>query len=138
MVEEGNLFQHATNPTGFRGEQQSCLKLVFTNEEDMIDKIGELPPIGKSDHVCQIWEMTVRELMFRNTTVLRRNLKRENWVNIKRDLQELAREPGGSPNDMNERLVAVINDTKAKDVPLCRPRSTKYRLPWMKNAGIKA
>ena len=84
VIEETNMFQHATGPTRFRGDQRSCLDLVFTNEKDMVDGVGELPPIRKSDHACQKWKMTVSEVIFRNTSVLRRNFKRANWANIKR------------------------------------------------------
>ena len=136
-IEETNLFQHATNPSRFRGEQHSCLDLIFTNEEGMIDEVAELPPIGKSDHICQKWDLIVSEVVFRNTAFLRRNFKRANWVNIKKDLRELEIEPMDSPNDINEKLVTLLNKTKAMNVPQCRPRSTKYRLPWMRNAGIK-
>ena len=66
-IEDLHLFQHATNPTRFRGEQQSCLDLIFTNERDMVEEVGDLPPIGKSDHVCQKWEVIIGEVIFRNT-----------------------------------------------------------------------
>ena len=137
VIEEMDLFQHATEPTRFRGVQQSCLDLVFSNEEDMIDEVGELPPIGKSDHVCQRWELKVSEVIFRNTAILRRNFKRANWDAIRNDLQEHKAEDNDSPSIMNDKLVALLNDSKARNVPLCRPKSIKYRLPWMKNAGIR-
>lgn len=137
LIEELNLFQHAREPTRFRGEQRSCLDLVFSNEEAMVDEVGELPPIGKSDHVCQKWEVTVDEVLFRNTTVLRRNFKRANWENIKRDMHNFEAEPSDTANSLNEKLVAKINESKTRNVPLCRPRSLKYRLPWMRNARIK-
>ena len=60
VVEQLNIFQHSRNMTRFRGTQSSCLDLVFTNEEDMIEEILELPPIGKSDHACQKWELIVK------------------------------------------------------------------------------
>ena len=88
MIEDIGLFQHATSPTRFRGTQQSCLDLVFTNEDEMIDKVDELPPLGKSDHACQKWELSLGEIIFRNTEVPRRNFKRANWDNIKNDLRE--------------------------------------------------
>ena len=63
MIEDLNLYQHAINPTRFRGEQQSCLDLIFTNEESMVE-VGELPPIGKSDHICQKWNLVVSEVNY--------------------------------------------------------------------------
>ena len=85
-IDELGLFRHATKPTRFRGEQKSCLDLIFTNEEDMVEEVGDLPPIRKSDHICQRWELVVSEVTFRNTATLRRNFKKANWDNIKTDL----------------------------------------------------
>ena len=137
LIEDLSLNQHATNPTRFRGEQRSCLDLVFTNEESMVDEIRELPPIGKSDHVCQKWDLLVGEVIFRNTAVLRRNFKRADWNSIKSDVKDFQVDNEDSPSVINEKLVAMVNDTKTRNVPLCRPKSLKYRLPWMRNAGIK-
>ena len=70
VIEDLNLSQHATKPTRFRGEQKSCLDLIFTNEENMVKEVEESPPIGKSDQVCQKWGLMVEEVTFKNTTVL--------------------------------------------------------------------
>ena len=52
VVDDLFLFQHITAPTRFRpGETPSLLDLVFTNEQDMINNILHLPPLGNSDHV---------------------------------------------------------------------------------------
>ena len=39
--------------------QASMLDLVFTNEEDMVTEMKEIPPLGKSDHVGIIWRFVV-------------------------------------------------------------------------------
>ena len=45
------LTQHVQEPTRQRGsDNPSCLDLVFTNNEDLIDQIEYLAPLGKSDH----------------------------------------------------------------------------------------
>ena len=47
------LFQHITEPTRFRQEEiPNLLDLVFTNEQDMINNLSYLPPLGSSDHIC--------------------------------------------------------------------------------------
>ena len=43
-------YQHVTEPTRFRGEQESLLDLIFTKEEDDVKNIEILSPLGKSDH----------------------------------------------------------------------------------------
>jgi hypothetical protein len=47
------LFQHVKVPTRFReGQQPSCLDLIFTNEENMVDldSLNIDSPLGKSEH----------------------------------------------------------------------------------------
>ena len=116
-IEDLSLFQHATKPTRFRGEQQSCLDLIFTNEEDMVEEVSELPPIGKSDHVCQKWDLKVTEVNYRNTTVLRHNFRRANWDNIKSDIRDFKIKLGDTPNCINEKFLERINDTKSRNIP---------------------
>ena len=138
VIEELNLFQHATKPSRFRGEQRSCLDLIFTNEEDMVNEVNELPPLGKSDHVCQRWQLIVSETHFRNTVVQRRNFRRADWSNVKSDMRGFRIDPNDSPSCVNDKLVEMLNNTKARNVPFCRPQSRKHRLPWMKGSSLKA
>ena len=50
-VRESFLTQHVTEPTHYRGNNTpNTLGLIFTNEEDMIEKLKYLAPIGKSHH----------------------------------------------------------------------------------------
>ena len=45
------LFQHVTEPTRKSGQDTpSVLDLIFTNEENMIDDLEFLSPLGHSDH----------------------------------------------------------------------------------------
>ena len=47
------LFQHINEPTRYREEETpSLLDLVLTNEQDMINNLVYLPPLGNSDHIC--------------------------------------------------------------------------------------
>ena len=137
MVEDLPLFQHARDSTRFRGEQNSCLDLVLTNEESMIAGIKELPPIGKSDHVCQQWNLIVSEAMFRNTTIMRLNFRLARWADIKSDLREVKNNEEDQPSTMYAKLVTRLDEVKRKHIPLCRPRTNKHRLPWMRSPRIK-
>ena len=119
-VEDLNLFQHVDSSTRFRGAQNSCLDLIFTNEENMVNEIGEIPPLGKSDHVCQKWKLVVSEVMYKNTTRLRPNFKRANWTAIKADLRNFKNDQQDSPDTMTGKLVARIKELKAKHIPYCR------------------
>ena len=33
----------------------------------MVNEVIELPPIGKSDHVCQQWDLVVAEVIYKKT-----------------------------------------------------------------------
>jgi hypothetical protein len=42
------------------GQQQSTLDYVFTDEDGVIDSVNHEVPLGKSDHVCLTWDLTVQ------------------------------------------------------------------------------
>lgn len=51
------LTQHIVQPTRHRaGQQDSCLDLVFTNEDRMVDNVEYLPSVGVSDHLLLIFD----------------------------------------------------------------------------------
>ena len=130
-------FQHVKTSTRFRNDQNSCLDLVFSSEEGMVSEVMELPPIGKSDHVCQLWEVVVEELIFKNTASKRHNFRRADWNGMKEELRCFQFEEEDSPTAMNDKLVRFINNLKDKHIPLCKPRSIQHRLPWMRSAKLK-
>ena len=136
-IEDMSWFQHVRTSTRFRNAQNSCLDLVFSSEEEMIGEVTELPPIGKSDHICQLWEVVVEEVIFKNTASTRRNFKRADWDGMKAELRSFQFEEGDSPSTMNDKLVRFINKLKEKHIPLSKPRSIQHRLPWMRSAKLK-
>ena len=137
VVEELALYQHARNFTRFRGTQRSCLDLVFTNEECMVNEILELPPLGKSDHICQKWNLTVAEALFRNTSITRFNFKRAKWTEVKREIREYQNEAHEQPSVLYDKFVAMLNEVKNRHIPKCRPRKNTHRLPWMRSPKIR-
>ena len=136
-VENLGLVQHVQTSTRFRGQQDSCLDLVFTNEEDMVNEMAEMPPLGKSDHLCQKWKVVVTEPMFRNTMLRRPNFKKANWKGFKEDLENFQLDQEDSADTMNEKLTKKIHELKLKHVPFCKPKNDKNRLPWMVGAKMK-
>ena len=58
------LFQHVKEATRNRGNSSSCLDLIFTTEENIVENLQYEVPIGSSDHVCLTWELVaeVQEL----------------------------------------------------------------------------
>ena len=56
------LVQMVTEPTRFRSNQTpSMLDYVITNEENVIDDMTYEVPLGKSDHICLTWKMTIEK-----------------------------------------------------------------------------
>jgi len=54
------LFQHVHQETRFRdGQCPSCLDYIFTDEDNLIQHLQYLPPLGKSDHILLSWDITV-------------------------------------------------------------------------------
>ena len=137
MVEELGLFQHVRGSTRFRGAQNSCLDLVLTNEEHMVSELRELPPIGKSDHICQQWNVVVSEPMFRNTLTMRSNFRLARWAELKSDFRRYENGREDRPSMMYDKFVTMINEAKIRHIPKCRPKKNKFRLPWMRSPRIK-
>ena len=96
-----------------------------------MNEVEELPPLGKSDHVCQKWELIVEETNFKNTSIKRPNFKRADWRKVKDDTREFKFDPVDPPNTMYDKLVAMIDISRSRHIPFCKPRTDKYRLPWM-------
>jgi len=51
------LSQHVHQETRFRDGQ--CLDYIFTDEDNLIQHLQYLPPLGKSDHILLSWDITV-------------------------------------------------------------------------------
>ena len=136
-MEEWNLYQHAENSTRFRNSQHSCLDLIFTNEKDMIETVSELPPLGKSDHVCQEWKLITEGVSFRNENAKRLNFKKAHWDCIKNDMANFSFDSDDSPTTMNAKLVDFISDLKDQHIPLCRVRTNQHVFPWMRSSKLK-
>ena len=54
------LYQHITEHTHYRvGQNPSLLDLIMTNEEGMVNTIQYLSPLGKSDHICILFNKNI-------------------------------------------------------------------------------
>ena len=91
----------------------------------MVDEVHELPPIGKSDHICQIWEITVKEVLFKNTTRTRLNYNRAKWEKIRDDIRGFSVELNENVSAMSDKFIAMIDATKRINIPANKPRSIK-------------
>ena len=89
VVDDLFLFQHITEPTRFiQEETPSLLDLVFTNEQDMINSISYLPPLGNSGHICIEFEL-VCYAELRKSENLKYNIRVANTELMKQDLNDV-------------------------------------------------
>ena len=59
------LVQHVTQATRFRqGQKASVLDYILTDENNVIDNIQYEEPLGRSDHCCITWIITVSKAEF--------------------------------------------------------------------------
>ena len=51
------LIQNVTDETRIReGQQASVIDYIFTDEDLLVDNLQYETPLGKSDHVCLVWD----------------------------------------------------------------------------------
>ena len=104
------LIQHVTETTRKRsGAQETVLDYIFTNEDNLVDNLQYLTPLGKSDHVCLVWDYVVS--VTENTSKQRKfNYWKGNYVLINEELKSY---------DWNQILMEHTTDdawTKFKDI----------------------
>ena len=126
------LTQHVTQPTRFRENQNdSCLDLIFTNEELMIDSLEYLPSLGASDHlvlsfnfVCYIPPDTTSPPKYNffkgDYVAMREALDGMDW-NFSMDC---------STDISWENFISILNSVIDKFVPK-RSHTYSYKKPWM-------
>ena len=126
------LTQHVTQPTCFRENQNdSCLDLIFTNEELMIDSLEYLPSLGASDHlvlsfnfVCYIPPDTTSPPKYNffkgDYVAMREALDGMDW-NFSMDC---------STDISWENFISILNSIIDKFVPK-RSHTYSYKKPWM-------
>ena len=76
-------------------------------------------------------------MLFKNKTRTRLNYKKAKWEKIRDDIRRFSFQPNDQVCNMSDKLISMIDATKKENIPACKPRSTKQRLPWMRGAKIK-
>ncbi len=63
------LYQHVAEFTRYReGQNPSILDLILTNEETIVNNLQYVPPLGKSDHVCLVFNTNLYAQTEENST----------------------------------------------------------------------
>ena len=120
-IQDNYWYQHVTNPTRYReGDEPSILDLVFTNEENMIEKIDYQSPLGKSDHSLLSFKFKIKSnITFIPKTVFKYD--RGNYNQMREDLnldwQNQFNLCGPDTNKQWELLKSKIKASENRNVP---------------------
>ncbi len=135
------LHQHITEPTHFRGNQQAnILDLVMTNEENMIDDINFLPPLGKSHHSCLsfLFKCYHPASTAGQTKLIYDKGDYDEMNKILREIDWDAELQDKSTNEQWNFIKGKIDSAVTKCIPVRRPNSTGYKKKplWMNETAL--
>ncbi len=83
------LYQHITEYTRYReGQNPSLPDLILTNEEGMVNDIQYVSPLGKSDHVCLVFNINMYASTVENIKP-RYAYQRAKYENISENLKQI-------------------------------------------------
>ena len=123
--------QHQKTPTRYRkGQQSNTLDLVFTNNDELITDIKTEAPLGKSDHVCLIIELSIVKIESKSKPF--RNYKKTDEMKLKEELRKHNWEDLLRFKNVNETWDTIkdnINNAIEVSTPMCTPngkRSKKF------------
>ena len=89
-VQDAYLTQHVTQPTRYRGDQKrNTLDLILSNQDDCIDNLEYIPPLGKSDHCGLLFNMLVTEEVKNNEKKEIYHYNKANFDVMRQDMQEV-------------------------------------------------
>ena len=103
------------------------LDLVFTNEQDMINNLSYLPPLGNSDHICIEFDLTCY-IEPKKSMNLKYNIRAANIDLMKQALGNVDWESILDALDTNDAWLlfkAIFQDIIDKYVPIYKQREKK-------------
>ena len=135
------MVQHVTEATRFRqGQRASILDYIFTDEDNVVDNIQYEVPLGKSDHCCLTWVITVSKAES-NQSSNRLNYWKGDYEAFRTSLAEIdwVTEFAAFPDvaDKWTYLRAKVMDAVEKYVPRRKPFQVKKKNEWVSRTTIK-
>ena len=135
-----HLVQNILECTRFReGCKPSKLDYVFTDEENLVDNLQYQSPLGKSDHVCLTWDLTVLRQIDTATNTTKRNYWKGDYTKINSELNNtnwLEILGTGSVDSMWTAFRDKILQLVDEHVPFTSG-TTKYRKNGISKATIR-
>lgn len=119
-VRDSYLFQHVTEPTRKRGQNEpSTLDLVFTNEDHMIPAVEQLAPLGKSDHSILKFEIICN--MDKKPAKIVSQINKGNYTQMRDIFKSIDwEEKMGNTQDVNklwQTFSNIYNEAEKKCIP---------------------
>ena len=100
VIQDNNLYQHVTEPTRYRHNQEpSLLDLILTNEEGMLSELIHKTGLGESDHECLHFYLSCYADVKNHSN--RKNYHKGDYVTIRNRLQ---------PIDWEEKLKGSFSE----------------------------
>ena len=100
VIQDNNLYQHVTEPTIYRHNQEpSLLDLILTNEEGMLSELIHKTGLGESDHECLHFYLSCYADVKNHSN--RKNYHKGDYVTIRNRLQ---------PIDWEEKLKGSFSE----------------------------
>ena len=127
------LWQHVNFPTHQRANQTpNLLDLILTNEENMVNEVSTLSPLGKSHHSI----LSFRLICYAPKKSQNRrihNLKRGNYDKLRTTVRNhLTTESDHQEVEQKwNHLYAAINVGIERSIPLIRSTENKKKPPWI-------
>ena len=131
------LYQHVTEPTRFRGEQESLLDLIFTKEEDDVKNIEILSPLGKSDHGVVMCDV-ICEWKAKAFVIPKRLYHRGNYEQMNLLINEVnwaVEFEGLNIHQKWDLFKRKLEEFANQCIPVTEPK--RYKAPWMNRKVVK-
>jgi hypothetical protein len=139
-IQDTFLIQHRIKPTRFReGQRPSTLDLILTNEKDMYKELLDLPPLGSSDHIGQVFGFTCYATNC-PPKLPKPRYDKGNYCAMREELDQVDWEAELADLGIEEALTFVnnkISGSMETHIPYSNPKKDKRRSIWMNRTAMK-
>jgi len=136
------LIQNITECTRYRqGQRSSKLDYIFTDEENLVENVEYLPPLGKSDHVCISFKYLLGDTESSDSTQ-KLNYWKADYVKIREELSAIdwatefeSKDTNGMWQKFHNRMLQLIHQF----TPLKKDsyRNNRKKNSWITKATVK-
>lgn len=141
-VNDVYLVQHVNFHTRFMNNRSSLIDLIFTDDDDNIDKMTSLPPLGNSDHVCISFDL----ILMHNTETIsspkdQLNYWKGDYDALNAEFNSIDWDNTLSSNDVNENWLKLKNciiESSNKFIPIRVARKMNSKPQWLTKKSMRA